>query len=164
MQDAPVQFLRINSNIQSSFELYNPIRLEFDQPVLEFDSSYVELSIQVDSLYESVPFRLLADSLNPRKYTLRPTWEPGGRYLVKIDSATVFSHYGLWNDRFEQSFTVKPLDQYGNLEIKISGLPEGKRAFVELLNNSDKPFRKSEVKSNVARFQDLTPGIYTLVL
>lgn len=158
VQDAPVQFLRINSNIQSSFELYNPIRLEFDQPVLEFDSSYVELSIQVDSLYESVPFRLLADSLNPRKYTLRPTWEPGGRYLVKIDSATVFSHYGLWNDRFEQSFTVKPLDQYGNLEIKISGLPEGKRAFVELLNNSDKPFRKSEVKSNVARFQDLTPG------
>lgn len=158
VQDAPVQFLRINSNIQSSFELYNPIRLEFDQPVLEFDASYVELSIQVDSLYESVPFRLLADSLNPRKYTLRPTWEPGGRYLVKIDSATVFSHYGLWNDRFEQSFTVKPLDQYGNLEINISGLPEGKRAFVELLNNSDKPFRKSEVKSNVARFQDLTPG------
>ena len=158
VQDAPVQFLRINSNIQSSFELYNPIRLEFDQPVLEFDSSYVELSIQVDSLYESVPFRLLADSLNPRKYTLRPTWEPGGRYLVKIDSATVFSHYGLWNDRFEQSFTVKPLDQYGNLEINISGLPEGKRAVVELLNNSDKPLRKSEVKSNVARFQDLTPG------
>ncbi len=156
--DSLVTFLRINSNIQSSFELFNPIRIEFDQPVLEFDSSYVELSIQVDSLYEPVAFRMTSDSLNPRKFTLRPRWEPGGKYMIKIDSATVFSHYGLWNESFEQSFTVKPLDQYGNLEIRIQGLPEGKQAFVQLLNSSDKPFRKSDVKANVARFQDLPPG------
>lgn len=157
-QDSLIQFLRINSNVQSSFELFNPIRIEFDQPVVEFDSSYVELSIQVDSLYENVPFRMLADSINPRRFAIRPRWEPGGRYMIKIDSAAVFSHYGLWNDSFEQSFTVKPLDQYGNLQISISGLPEGKQAFVQLLNSSDKPFRKSDVKANVARFQDLPPG------
>lgn len=153
-----IEFLRINNNIQSTFELFNPIRIEFDQPVVEFDSSFVELSIQVDSLYEAIPFRMEADSLNPRKFTLRPRWEPGGNYKITIDSATVFSHYGLWNNKLEQTFTVKPLDQYGNLEIRINGLPEGKQAFVQLLNNSDKPFRKSFVKANVVRFQDLPPG------
>ncbi|MDD4778175.1 MAG: Ig-like domain-containing protein [Fermentimonas sp.] len=157
-QDSLIQYLRINSNIQSSFELFNPIRIEFDQPVVEFDSSYVDFSIQVDSLYESVPFRMQSDTLNPRKFTIRPSWEPGGRYMIKIDSAAVFSRYGLWNDSFEQLFTVKPLDQYGNLEISISGLPVGKQAFVQLLNSTDKPFRKSDVKANVARFQDLPPG------
>ena len=128
--NTPLQFLIINSNLVSSFELYNSIRIEFDQPVIEFDSSFVKLSIQVDTLYESVPFRLETDSLNPRRYTIRPSWVPGGRYLINIDSAAVFSHYGLWNDKFEQSFTVKPLDQYGNLEIRINGLPDGKQAFV----------------------------------
>lgn len=156
--DPLIKFLGINSNIQSSFELYNPIRIEFDQPVIEFDSSYVKLYIEVDSLFETVPFRMEADSLNPRKFTLRPSWEPNRRYMIKIDSATVFSHYSLWNNKFEQSFTLKPLDQYGNLEIRINGLPEGKQAFVQLLNNSDKPFRKSNVKANVVRFQDLPPG------
>jgi len=74
------------------------------------------------------------------------------------DSAAITSHYGLWNNKYEQSFTVKPLDQYGNLEISIAGLPEGKPAFVELLDKSDKPFRRSYVKGNRARFQDLPPG------
>ena len=153
-----IRFLNIQSNVQSTFELFNPIRIEFEQPVVEFDSTFVKLEIEVDSLYEAIPFRLETDSLNPRKFVLRPSWEPGGKYKFSIDSAAVTSVYGLWNNTYEQSFTVKDLDQYGNLQISISGLPEGKKAFVELLNNSDKPFRKNDVKGNVVRFQDLPPG------
>lgn len=157
-KEKEIRFLGINSNVQSTFELYSPLRIEFEQPVVRFDSSYVQLMIAVDSLFEPVPFRVEPDSLNPRKVTLRPRWEPGGKYTLTVDSAVLISHYGLWNNKYEQSFTVKPLDQYGNLEISISGLPEGKAAFVELLDKSDKPFRKSHVKRNVARFQDLPPG------
>ena len=42
-------------------------------------------------------------------------------------------------------------------EIAPLGL-EPDKEFVELLDKSGKPFRKSSVKSNVARFQDLPPG------
>lgn len=163
--EVQIKFLNVNSNIQSTFELFNPIKIEFEQPVMAFDSSHVQLSIQVDSLFKAVPFRLESDSLNPRKFTLRPRWEPGGKYKLLIDSAVVISHYGLWSNKYEQSFTIKQLDQYGNLEISISGLPEGKPAFVELLDKSDKPFRKSYVKTNSAKFQDLPPGeIYARVV
>lgn len=153
-----IRFMNVQTNVQSTFEIYNPIRIEFEQPVLEFDSSYVKLEIEVDSLFEKVPFRFQADTLNPRKFVLRPTWKPGSRYRMSIDSASVFSHYGLWNNKYEQTFTIKQLDQYGNLQITINGLPQGKQAFVQLLNNTDKPFRKSIVKENVVRFQDLPPG------
>jgi hypothetical protein len=164
-EERPIRFLGVNTNVKSSFELFNPVRIEFEQPVVRFDSSFVNLSIEVDSLFEPVPFLFETDSLNPRKFTLRPKWEPGGKYRMMIDSATVFSHYGLWNNGYEQSFTVKPLDQYGNLEISISGIPDGKTAFVELLDKTDKPFRKSFVKGNVARFQDLLPGeIYARIV
>lgn len=153
-----IKFLNIQTNIQSSFELYNPVRLEFEQPIVEFDSSYVKLEIEIDSLYETVPFKFQVDTLNPRRFVLRPSWEPGGKYKISIDSAAVTSVYGLWNNTYEQTFTVKPLDQYGNLQISITGLPQGKEAFVQLLDNADKPFRKSVVKGSVVRFQDLPPG------
>jgi hypothetical protein len=157
-EEAPVRFLGVKSNVQPTFELYNPVRIEFEQPVVAFDSTHVQLLTEVDSLFEAVPFQLESDSLNRRKFTLRPHWAPGGKYKILIDSAAIISHYGVWNDKYEQSFTVKPLDQYGNLEISISGLPEGKPAFAELLDKSDKPFRKSYVKAGMARFQDLPPG------
>ena len=157
-EEEQITFLNIKTNIQSTFELFNPVRIEFEHPVIAFDSSYVQLLIEVDSLFEAIPFRLESDSLNSRKFTLRPRWEPGGKYKMVIDSAAIMSHYGLWNNKYEQSFTVNEVDQYGNMEISISGLPEGKPAFVELLDKSDKPFRKSWVKSNKVRFQDLPPG------
>lgn len=153
-----IRFLGINSNVQSTFELFNPIRFEFEQPIVRFDSSFVRLEMAVDSLFEPVPFRMERDTLNPRKLTIRPRWEPGGKYKLTVDSALLISPYGLWNNKYEQSFTVKPLDQYGNLEVNIVGLPEGKVVFVELLDKSDKPFRKSFVKGNTVRFQDLQPG------
>lgn len=157
-------FLAIQSNIQGSFELYNPIRIEFEHPVIVFDSTHVELSIEVDSLYETVPFRLETDSLNPRKFVVRTRWEPGAKYKFRVDSATIFNYYGLWNDTYEQSFTVKALDQYGNLEITLSGLQPDKEAFVELLDKSGKPFRKSSVKSNVLASKTSRPVRCTLAL
>ncbi|MCE5179913.1 MAG: Ig-like domain-containing protein [Porphyromonadaceae bacterium] len=153
-----IRFLGITSNVQSTFELFNPIRFEFEQPIVRFDSSFVRLEMAVDSLFEPVPFRMERDTLNPRKLTIRPRWEPGGKYKLTVDSALLISPYGIWNNKYEQSFTVKPLDQYGNLEVNIVGLPEGKVVFVELLDKSDKPFRKSFVKGNTVRFQDLQPG------
>src|SRR5690606_20487239 len=107
-----IRFLNVQSNMQSTFELFNPIRIEFEQPVIAFDSSFVKLEKEVDSLYEVIPFRFETDSLNPRMFVLRPSWEPGGKYKFSIDSAAVTSIYGLWNNTFEQSFTVKDLDQY----------------------------------------------------
>ncbi len=79
----------INSNVQSSFELYNPIRIEFAQPIVALDSSDVKLERAVDSLFEVVPYRMEHDSLNPRKFTLRPSWMPGESYRLTIDSAAI---------------------------------------------------------------------------
>lgn len=153
-----IRFLKINSNIQSTHEIYAPIRFEFEQPVIDFDSSKVKLLQEVDSTFSPVPFTLITDSLNPRKYTLRNKWEAGGKYRLALDSASIYSIYGLWNDKIEQSFTIKSLDQYGNIRFLISGIPNRKTAYVELLDKSDKPFRKVRVKNDEALIFDINPG------
>jgi hypothetical protein len=77
-----------------------------------------------------------------------------------VDSAAFKSYYGLWNNKIDQNFSVKSLEQYGNLLIVMYGLPENKDVYVELLDKSDKPIRKTLVKKNEAKFQDLHPGTY----
>lgn len=158
-KEEKARLLAISHNIKSSHEIYLPIQLEFEQPVIDFDSSKVHLTSEVDSVFSPVPFTMLGDTLNPRKYTLRHKWEPGGKYKLTIDSATVHSIYGLWNNKVEQSFAVKTLDQCGNLMFQLSGLPAGKPAFVELLDKSDKPIRRVRVKNNEALIFDINPGI-----
>ncbi|MDD3787763.1 MAG: Ig-like domain-containing protein [Petrimonas sp.] len=154
-----VKFMGVNTNIQSKQEIYEPIRIEFEEPITRFDSTHVKLFRVVDSIQTPVPYRLVKDSLNVRKYVLLPPrWEPGGKYRFEMDSAAFTSYYGLWNNGIDQPFTVKSLEEYGNLSIDMSGFPPGKDVYVELLDKSDKPFRKTLVKDNVAKFQDLRPG------
>lgn len=159
-EDKPeeIRYLGIKHNVQSSHEIYSPVWLEFEHPVIDFDSSKVSITHEVDSVFSPVSFTMISDTLNPRKFTLRHKWEPGGKYKLAIDSASIHSIYGLWNNKLEQSFTVKPLDQYGNLMFQLSGLPTDKTAYVELLDKSDKPFRKVRVKNNEALIFDINPG------
>lgn len=159
-EEEPQRFLGVTHNIQSSHEIYKPIRIEFAEPIIDFDSTMISLTQEIDSVKTPVNFRFISDSTNIRKFIIRTKWEPGGKYLLAVDSATIFSQYGLWNNKIEQSFTVKPLEDYGNMLISISGLPDGEDVFVELLDSQDKPLRKTLVKNNEALFMDLNPGTY----
>lgn len=156
----PQRFLGVTHNIQSSHEIYKPIRIEFAEPIIAFDTTMIRLTREVDSVKTPVNYKLTRDTTNIRKYVIRTPWVPGGKYMLAVDSATIFSQYGLWNNKIEQNFTVKPMEEYGNMLISISGLPDGEEVFVELLDNQDKPLRRTLVKNNEALFMDLNPGTY----
>ena len=111
----------------------------------------------MDSLFVPIEYKLVTDSLNARFYQMQYKWEPGEKYKLLIDSAAFISPYGIHNNKIDQVFTVKKLEEYGNLLFAIEGLPEGKVAFVELLDAQDKPFRKKRVRNNEALFMDLNP-------
>ncbi len=153
-----IQYLNIRDNIQSSHEIYNTLFLEFEQPLANFNSNKIQLKHEVDSIFNPIEYTLLSDSLNERRHRIKHKWKPGEKYKLLIDSAAFISEYGLHNKTLEKIFTVKSLEQYGNLMFIISGLPKGKIAYVELLNAQDKPFRKVLVKDSEALFMDLNPG------
>jgi hypothetical protein len=152
-----IRFLSLTCNVQATFDIFNPIHIEFEQPVMDFDSTKIKLTAEKDSLFLPTPYTLVPDTLNPRKFTILKKWDAGQKYKLAVDSADFHGYYGLWNNKLDQPFTIKKLEEYGNLMIYITGLPPGKKAYVELLNKQDKPFRKAEVKNNAAKFQDLLP-------
>lgn len=159
-EEIEIQLLNIANNLSSSWDTFNNISLTFDEPIIT-DSLANKIKLQQlkDSVYNDIPLNIEVDSLNPRQYTIKHRWKYNEEYLLKIDSAAIHSIYGLWNGKLEQKFKVKAEDQYGQLAIWVAGV-DSIPSFIELLDKSDKPIRKSRVKDKVAVFKDITPGTY----
>lgn len=159
-EDATI-FMKVDHSLSSTQDVYKDISFEFSEP-LAGDSlqNTIKLQSVVDSTFTDLSYQLLQDSLNPRKYTLQHKWNYGKNYRVLVDSASIYSIYGLWNNKIDQKFQVKEEDQYSHLAIEVSELGDSVQAFVELLDKSDKPIRKSTVKNRVAVFKFVNPGEY----
>lgn len=159
-EEEEIVFLNINNNLNSSWEIYNNITLEFEEPIEGTLNDKVKLQRLIDTVYTDITdYQIVVDSLNPRLYTIKHKWGYGEGYSFAIDSASVRSLYGLWNNKLEQKFRVKKKEDYGNILLEISGI-EGLPAFVELLDKSDKPIRKSVVKKGIIIFRNVNPGEY----
>lgn len=154
------RFMTINTSVKPIWDLYNDIELEFEYPILDSITEKISVQHQVDSVFTDVTFKIVQDSLNPRKYLLSHKWIPGDSYRLIADSASIYAYNGLWNDKLEAPFKIKTLDKYGNLYINIQSLPEGMPAFVELLDKSDKPKKKAIVKDGGVLFMNLDPNEY----
>jgi len=159
-EEPPIIFLGISQNLNSSWDTYKNISLEFSEPIItdSLDSKIIFQQLK-DSVYHNIPFKLENDSLNPRRYTIRHRGAYEDEYLFRIDSAAIHSIYGLWNNKLEQKFKVKAEDQYSQLAIRVTNV-DSIPAFIELLDKSDKPIRKSRVIDNAAVFRDVNPGTY----
>lgn len=160
-EEPEISFLTISNNLNPTWDTHKNIYLEFNEPIVSEDSLINKIVLQqkMDSVYNDIQFQLLPDSVNPRKYTIRNRWTYGSEYQIKIDSASIYSIYGLWNNKLDQKFKVKNEDQYAQLAIWVEGI-DSIPAFMEILDKSDKPIRKSRVIDNVAVFKDLDPGTY----
>lgn len=159
VDEPQITFLEIKNNLSSTWDPFKSIELEFSQPLADSLKSKIILRQKKDTIFSNIPFDLIKDSINPRKYTIANKWQYGTEYSITIDSAAVHSIYDLWNNKLDQKFTVKKEDQYGHLAIWVNGV-DSIHSFIELLDNGDKPIRKAKVIDNVAVFKDVNPGKY----
>lgn len=147
----------------SMLEYYEPLRLNFDEPIEKINQSAIKLEVKEDTVWKptATPVKLVsADSLSLLKYKIDYPWEFGGNYKLTVDSAAIVGMYGHFNKSIEHSFQVKKEEEYSNFSFIVEGLPAGMPAFVEILNASDNPVRIAPVADGVAEFLYLAPGTY----
>ncbi|MDH6353847.1 uncharacterized protein (DUF2141 family) [Dysgonomonas sp. PH5-45] len=160
-KDKEITFLNIKTNISGIFDVDKNISVEFEKPVPGFaDDKNMRLYSVVDSVETQIDYNIEADSLNPRKYLLIAKLEAGNKFKLVADSANIWSYDGFWNKPESYEFTVRPLSQYGQLYIDVTGLDKDAPAFIELLDKSDAPVRKRNVRDGGALFKNLLPGTY----
>ena len=154
----PIEFLGLSASPTGTMEMIDTLSLTFAEPIAQLDSSLLRLEQLVDSVWTPVDFRFFPDSTNALRYFLLRPWNYAEEYQLSVDSATIYSVYGRWNNTLKNAFKVKKEDDYGHLYINVIGVDT--TAFVELLNNSDLPVRKAKVKDGGALFMDLKPDKY----
>lgn len=134
-----MEYLALTAKTQSAQELEKPVVWESNLPLAALDTAGVHLQIQVDTLWQPVPFKIKPAPANPLLQSqIDLNWQPGARYRLTIDSLAAKSIYGPWNRPFKHEFTVKQPEDYSNLNILLPGL-DSVPVVVELLNGSDAP-------------------------
>lgn len=156
-EEAP-ELLGMNVYAPSTMDVFDTLHVEFTEPVLNLSKDYFLLEQKVDTVWTAVDFDFFPDTTNTLAFFIRRKWNYAEEYHLAVDSAVIESVYGKWNSPFTGTFKIKKEEEYGNLYINIEGLD--KPAFVELLNGSDAPVRKSPVKDGGALFMDLKPEKY----
>lgn len=154
----PIEFLGLSVNASGAINLYDTVAVTFTEPVLGLTKENFYLDQKVDTLWESVDFDFFPDSTNSLNFFIRRPWKYGEEFRLEVDSASIYSVYGKWNDGYSGEFKIKREDEYGHLYINIEGADT--TAFVELLNASDQPVRKAKVKDGGVLFMDLKPDKY----
>ena len=157
IEPEPTQFLTLNVDAPSAFDLDRNVYLSFDEPVASIDTAAIHMEIKKDSLWEEIPFLFVSDSVLPRKYEILAEWEPEKEYQLSIDSMAFKGVYGLHTNKVKQTMKVKKLDEYGTILLNITGADS--TAVVELLDGSGKVLRQQRITpQNTADFYYLNPG------
>jgi hypothetical protein len=157
----PIVFLGMAIDAPGSMDISDTISIVFDEPVLALEKELFFLEQKIDTIWTPVEFDFYPDTLNSLGFFINRKWKYAEEYRLTVDSATIYSIYDKWNNGSEQTFRIKTEDEYGHLYININGLPtDSTVAFVELLNGSDQPVRKSRVSNGGALFMDLHPDKY----
>lgn len=147
----------------TSQEVYLPLFIEADTPLVELDTSAFHLQVQIDTIWNPVnkPWRLeRVDSINPRKFKIEFPWDYETQYKLTVDSLAATGIYGLQSNPIDFSFKTKAEDDYSSVSFQISNFTDTIPAFIELLNTSDNPVRREKVENNKAVFKYLPAGKY----
>ena len=160
-QTPKIEFMSLNFDIGQAQDLNKPITMSSSVPIGRLDSAAVSLAKMVDSLWVDIPPPEVKRGRegNPREFKISYAWEPGIKYRLKVDSASVEDIYGLHNAPVVRDFTTRLEEDYSALFFRVSGL-DGEQGVVELLRNDDPLMQAVVDETGVATFEYLMPGSY----
>lgn len=151
--------LSFKHNLNQPLEVYDTLQLLFDEPIKAFHQDSIHLYQVEDSIETPVDFRLFFnDSLCARVAYMLFTKQFGERYQLRVDSMAFSSIYDKVNNPFNKPFSVKSLEEYGNIYIKFTTIP--KNAIVELVTLKEEMVSTSPIIDSEAYFEDILPGTY----
>jgi hypothetical protein len=154
--------LTLQTNISTVFEIFNPLTVQVNEPLVEFDISMITLNEKVDTLLVPRKFEWLQTDSSRMGFAIKYDWEAEKSYVLSIDSATFISVFGKTNDEFSGSFRIRSLSEYSELKVILTNYDP--RIVVQLLDSRDNVIRTQPAVTNEVIFQHLRPADYFLRL
>lgn len=151
-------FLSIKNNLSQSFEVYNPILLNFDVPIKTLDSAKIHLSEMKDTIPIPIKFNIKRLDDIGLKFAIKLAWKPETAYRLQIDSAAIFSVFDLSTNTFNGDFKIKSLDEYSSMKLLLSKFDPN--VVFQVLNTKDEVIRTVPATEKGSNIQHLQPGDY----
>lgn len=143
-------------------DVHRPLFFTASEPLDTFDQSGVHLEVADDTLWIALepPVFSLVNPAHPLRFTAPYEWEPGAKYRLTVDSASMRSIYGKANRPVKYEFNVRKLSDYSKITFNLSGISLDDHPVVELLNSSDKPVARVAAEGLSVVFEHVLPGTY----
>lgn len=143
-QKPKVEPLKVELSIKGSVNYFDDIILSSPQPVASLDESAIKLyEIVNDSTMKSLKFTFGEDEKEARAYRLVYRWNQNKKYLLTIDSASIYDIYGATNDSIGKRFSVVPEEKFSTIYLNITNLKGN--AVVQLMNSTQKVLETQKV-------------------
>ena len=161
-ENAETRELKLSCNAKSPFEIYEPLRLKTATPIAHYEKDSIHLYEVVDSIRKPLQYKIEAADSAYANYAITYPWKAAKSYEIVIDSAAFTDIYGSSNHAQQNKFTIRTLDEYSTLIVKIE--PFDSTAIIEVLNGKDEVIRALPAKQDGAVFEYLKPDSYYLRL
>lgn len=156
------KFLPIKVKGGTSMDLNSNLMINFDEPIVYYDESAVQLYKKVDTSWVKQPHVFRQRKHELRGFELLGEWRPEVEYKVSIDSAAFVGLYGLHTKKQDLTLKFKSLDKYSTLYLTIQDAQPS--YVVQLLGSGEKVVYQQRVVKGHADFYFLTPGTYHIRL
>lgn len=150
--------LDFKSNAGANFEIYNPITLKIDEPLISYDIEKIHLYHKVDTILNELEYVWEKADSAGLSFNMRYQWKPGETYQLTVDSAAFTSIYNKSNNKFTGPIKVRKLEEYSKVNVVLVNYDE--RAVIQLLNAKDEVVSTKPAITKKVVFEYLKPADY----
>ena len=137
-----------------------PLTIEFDYPLVKFDSTLVSL-VEVNEKGDEKPvkIRFERDTANMRRWKLFAKWKDVTKYNLLIPEGVFTDVAGMQNDTIKGTYTSFDHEKYAVVIVDVKGKADSTKYIVQLTNNQGKMQQeKLNVSGGKVQFNYVSPG------
>ena len=150
--------LAVSSNASAKFEANAQFMLRSQTPIAEWETDSLHLFQKVENDYKPLAFTISPADSAKMNFIVHYDWQPEKQYELRIDSAAFRDIYGVVNNASKEQMTVKSLEEYSTLTIKLD--PFEPKAMLQLLDEKDQVVRELPANQAGTKFDFLDPKSY----
>jgi len=149
---------QLKTNINSVFEVYNPLSFSFDAPLEQYDLTKVKLMQKIDTVLKALPISWQQTDSTRMNYIIPYKWDPGKMYVLAVDSGAFTSIYHLSTGKLKSDFKIRSLDEYASIKMNVQ--PFDSKIVIQLLDTKDNVLQSKPALATGTVFNYLKPGDY----
>ena len=136
-----------------------PLSLDFDYPLVRFDSTAVELYREAEGGERSrVAVHFRRDTANLRRWWMDVPWESKSKYSFHIPKGSFENVAGEQNDSIGGSLTTFDPEKFATLKITVKPKEERGNYLVQLLSSSGSLLQEKSSSGGLVQFNYVQPG------